>query len=93
MEGEAAVAVARDEAGLTLEGTYTGKTFAAVLAWASLPENRGRRALFWNTYSSADFSEILKRADWRELPKRLWKYFDGSLPLADAVSSKPKIVS
>jgi D-cysteine desulfhydrase len=84
--GEEAVAIARDEAGLTLEGTYTGKSFAAVLAWAKRPENHGRRALFWNTYNSTDFTEVLKQADWRELPKRVWQYFDGSIQFAKAAA-------
>lgn len=80
--GEDAVEIAKNEGGLTLEGTYTGKAFAAFLAWAQRPENTGEKALFWNTYNSVDFSAILKDADWRLLPQSIWKYFDGSIPIA-----------
>lgn len=44
-----AIAVAKDQAGLQLERTYTGKAFAALLH--DLREDAVARALFWNTYS------------------------------------------
>lgn len=80
---EAAVDIARADAGLALEGTYTGRTFAAFLAWAERRENRGHTAMFWNTYSGVDHSSLLESADWRRLPQKLWKYFDGTLALEE----------
>ena len=44
-----AIAVAKDQAALQLERTYTGKAFAALLH--DLREDAVARVLFWNTYS------------------------------------------
>lgn len=49
-EGEAAVAVGAPL--LQLETTYTGKSFAACLAFCRA-RDRGTNVLFWNTYNSA----------------------------------------
>ena len=49
---DAAVATARDQLGLLLETTYTGKAMAALLADASRADAADLRLLFWNTYSS-----------------------------------------
>jgi D-cysteine desulfhydrase len=64
--------------GLRLENTYTGKTFAAVNDWGMRPENRGKTALFWNTYNSVDLSGIIAQLDWRDLPKNLWQFFESA---------------
>jgi len=47
-----AVHVARDELGLVLESTYTGKAMAAMLSDLRSPDHDGKPVLFWNTYSS-----------------------------------------
>lgn len=52
------------EAGLTLDPTYTAKTFAAatarVLAWSEEPAPR--TVLYWHTLSSAPVTPLLERA-------------------------------
>lgn len=48
-----AIDVAREELGLALEATYTGKAMAALLADLSGRDTGKRHWLFWNTYSSA----------------------------------------
>jgi D-cysteine desulfhydrase len=78
-QSKAAVAAASRD-GLTLENTYTGKTFAAVLDWANTPENRGKRALFWNTYNSVDQSSALEGLDYHALPPNLWTFFECEIP-------------
>jgi D-cysteine desulfhydrase len=50
---EAAIAFAANELGLELEGTYTGKAMAALLADLSGRDAAGRQFLFWNTFNSA----------------------------------------
>jgi D-cysteine desulfhydrase len=50
--GAHAVSIAREEAGLHLETTYTGKAFAALLARVD-GVARDRRVLFWNTYGGS----------------------------------------
>ncbi len=48
-----AVHLANDDAGLTLETTYTGKAMAALLHDLQLPDYQGQDYLFWNTHSSS----------------------------------------
>jgi 1-aminocyclopropane-1-carboxylate deaminase/D-cysteine desulfhydrase-like pyridoxal-dependent ACC family enzyme len=64
-EGEAATALASLE-GLTLDPTYTSKTFAAALAEArrrGQGGSRGASVLFWNTLSAKEpFERLLERA-------------------------------
>lgn len=74
-KSKAAVAAASRD-GLSLENTYTGKTFAAVLDWAKAVGNRGKRALFWNTYNSVDQSAALEGLDHHALPPNLWPFFE-----------------
>lgn len=47
--------------GLTLDPTYTAKTFAAFLRDAS-EERRGQTLLYWHTLSSADLSKQIEHA-------------------------------
>lgn len=57
------------ELGLELETTYTGKAAAAFLRRAGARALRGRRVLFWHTYSSADLGPLLSTADAAALPR------------------------
>lgn len=74
--GMAAVRRARDEAGLQLEGTYTGKTFAAIIADAAEGRLRDKTVLFWDTYNSRDFSAEVAGADYHRLPRAFHRYFE-----------------
>lgn len=58
-QGEQAMRLAGETAGLTLDETYTAKAFAAMLRDAELGR---RRLLFWHTLSSADLTGRLRRA-------------------------------
>jgi len=61
LAGVTARAVALDQAGLTLEPTYTGKTFAALLDLAR-KGSLGSRVLFVDTLSSAPLDGLLAKA-------------------------------
>lgn len=74
-EGMRAVAMAREH-GLELEGTYTGKAFAALLEDLKSPALRDEAILFWNTYNSRPFPNDLDNEDYRELPGGLHRYFE-----------------
>lgn len=50
------------EIGLSLESTYTGKAFAALLAHAEDGRLDGKRVLFLDTYSSVDLSALRARS-------------------------------
>jgi len=72
-----AVKVARDELGLSLESTYTGKAMAAMLHDLDSPALATQSMLFWNTYNS----QALPAGDTRPvdasgLPPEFLRYFD-----------------
>jgi len=81
--GAEAMRLAREHEGLALDGSYTGKTLAALLA-----DLRARRldgpTLFWNTYNRRDLTGLTAGADPKRLPARLQRYFTGELQPLDA---------
>lgn len=84
-EGMAARRRAREEMGLQLEGTYTGKTFAALLADADAGRLAGKSVLFWNTYAGDDtpLARAAAAQDWHALPETLHPYFTEPLQPLD----------
>ncbi len=74
-EGVEAMEIAAQEEELRLDGTYTGKAFAAFLDFVK--EKRGKGVfLFWNTFSSGNYTKVLKGVDWQLLPEELHKFFN-----------------
>lgn len=72
---EAAIAFARDELDLELEGTYTGKAMAAVIHDLSGAEGPKERFLFWNTFNSAPLPLDTKApVDRSALPEEFLRY-------------------
>jgi D-cysteine desulfhydrase len=74
--GMQAVRRLHEEEGIKLEGTYTGKTFAAVLADTAAGRLRGKTALFWDTCNSRDFGDDVANLDYHALPKAFHHYFE-----------------
>jgi len=74
-EGDRAVEMAAQTEGLKLDGTYTGKTLACLIADARAGRLEGRHVVFWNTCNSADVSSRTKGIDPHQLPHRLQRYF------------------
>jgi 1-aminocyclopropane-1-carboxylate deaminase/D-cysteine desulfhydrase-like pyridoxal-dependent ACC family enzyme len=75
-EGVAAVRRVEETEGVHLEGTYTGKTFAALLADAEAGLLKDKTVLFWNTYDSHDFNADVAGMDYHALPKAFHRYFE-----------------
>ncbi len=75
-EGEEALATAAN-AGITLEPTYTAKTFAALLADLRNPSQEGP-VLYWNTFSSADLSDLVDTVSPTALPPEFHPFFGNS---------------
>lgn len=73
-EGMAALNRINVKFGIQLEGTYTGKTLAAMLAAAEKKE--GKIFLFWNTLNSRPAPEGLDLLDYHELPDGFHSYFE-----------------
>ena len=75
-EGMAAVDLAAKTDGLHLEGTYTGKTMAALIDHVKRSDAKDSVILFWNTHNTHDFSEAIKDVDYHELPRPFHRYFE-----------------
>lgn len=75
-EGMEAVSLMRECEGIKLDGTYTGKTLAALIDDAKSGSLRGKAVLFWNTLNSRDFSDVISSIDYRSLPHTFHRYFE-----------------
>jgi 1-aminocyclopropane-1-carboxylate deaminase/D-cysteine desulfhydrase-like pyridoxal-dependent ACC family enzyme len=72
-----AIALARDELGLTLEQTYTGKAMAALLHDMDHAGIAKQPSLFWNTYNSRPLPVSNERpANIDRLPAEFLRYYD-----------------
>jgi len=75
-EGKEAVRYVEEGEGIKLEGTYTGKAFAALISDAKNQRLRDEVVLFWNTYNSRDFSDVIAHIDYHDLPRCFHRYFE-----------------
>jgi 1-aminocyclopropane-1-carboxylate deaminase/D-cysteine desulfhydrase-like pyridoxal-dependent ACC family enzyme len=73
--GMQAIDLIKNKEGINLDGTYTGKTFAAIINDARKGKLRGKKVLFWNTLNSNDFSKIIASSDYHNLPHDFHRYF------------------
>jgi D-cysteine desulfhydrase len=74
-EGMEAVRRLAESDGVRLEGTYSGKTMAALIDDARKGKLVDKVTLFWNTYNSVDFGAKLEGVDFHRLPKAYHGYF------------------
>ncbi len=80
--GMAAIDTAAAQLDIALEGVYTGKAFAALLADAAAGHLRDKCVVFWNTYSGGP-PQTTAPFDHTALPKALHTYFTSDTqPLA-----------
>lgn len=80
-EGVAAVRKMNALFGIVLEGTYTGKTLAAMLAAAE--KTSGKTFLFWNTLNSRQAPDGLDAIDYHDLPEGFHGYFENPVQPLD----------
>lgn len=74
--GIEAVTMLKSTEGIQLEGTYTGKAMAALIADSLAGNLEGRRILFWNTYNSRAFPEEALATGYERLPFPVQEYFE-----------------
>lgn len=74
-EGQEAVRVFKDTENIRLEGTYSAKPVAAIMADAELGLLEDKVVLFWNTYCGIDYSYMTHMAQYMELPQDFHRYF------------------
>jgi len=77
------VSLMREREGIKLDGTYTGKTLAALTDDAKSGSLRGRTILFWNTLNSRDFSDVVSSIDYHSLPHDFHRYFEAEVQPLD----------
>jgi 1-aminocyclopropane-1-carboxylate deaminase/D-cysteine desulfhydrase-like pyridoxal-dependent ACC family enzyme len=75
-EGMTAVSLIKDLEEIKLDGTYTGKTMAAIIFDAKNGRLRDKTVLFWNTLNSRDFSDCISDIDYHVLPRGFHRYFE-----------------
>lgn len=74
---DAAVRLAKEQLGLKLETTYTGKAMSALLNDLVAPDYTGDNYLFWNTYNSRPLPVTAERPrSPGNIPPDFMRYFD-----------------
>lgn len=81
--GAEAVARAAALEGIQLEGTYTGKALACLLADAASGNLAGQQVLFWNTYNSRSQESAISGLDYHQLPEPFHPYFEETVGAPD----------
>jgi D-cysteine desulfhydrase len=71
-----AIRLLEETEGLHLEGTYTGKAFAALLSGIETGALQDQTILFWNTHNSLDFDDEISDMDYHGLPECFYPYFE-----------------
>lgn len=72
-----AVETAKNEMGLSLETTYTGKAMAAMLHDLQEPDYKGGSFLFWNTHNSRKLPVTADRPETLDnIPEDFLRYYD-----------------
>lgn len=74
--GAQAMAQVKEFTNLQLDEMFTANAFAALLADANKGLLKDKTVLWWNSYSSRDFSDQIATADYRQLPKGFHHYFE-----------------
>jgi 1-aminocyclopropane-1-carboxylate deaminase/D-cysteine desulfhydrase-like pyridoxal-dependent ACC family enzyme len=75
-DGMSAVRLFKRSCGIDLDGTYTGKTAAAMMHSARAGALKDKTVLFWNSYNSVKIEQKTKGVDYRTLPERYHRYFE-----------------
>jgi D-cysteine desulfhydrase len=75
-----------EKEGIKLEGTYTGKALACLIDDAEKRNLEDEVVLFWNTYNSKDFSDVIAGIDYHQLPQCFHRYFEEDVQPLDIYS-------
>lgn len=82
-QAHAAISLLNDKEHIKLDGTYSGKVFAAFIDAAQRPEFKDKKLLFWNTFYAGTSGNALKKVDHKDLPEGYHRYFELSLQELD----------
>jgi D-cysteine desulfhydrase len=73
-EGLISLKILKAREDISLDPTYTSKTFAAVMDF--IKDHPGTPTLFWNTYNSVDLSDQANTVNYHDLPKNFHQFFE-----------------
>ena len=82
--GMAARTLLAEREGLALEGTYTAKAMAALLADIDDDRLAGQNVVYWHTYNSIGLADRVDGLDYRVLPADFHRYFEQPVQPLDA---------
>ena len=82
-EGAEAAKRMRETSGIHLDGTYSAKAFAAVLADGNYGDLEDTTAVFWLTYNSRDMTPLVADTDYKALPPAFHEYFESPVQELD----------
>lgn len=82
-DGVAAIALIKNTENITLDGVYSGKAFAGALADIKKNRLEHEPLLFWNTFCSDSFDELISSTDYHRLPVYLHSYFENDVQELD----------
>jgi 1-aminocyclopropane-1-carboxylate deaminase/D-cysteine desulfhydrase-like pyridoxal-dependent ACC family enzyme len=68
-EAHNAIKTLWDTEGIKLDGTYTGKTFAALLHDVETKDIKNKVIVFWDSFCSGSFDDIVSKIPYTALPK------------------------
>ncbi len=74
--GAHAMKQAKELENIELDEMFTANSFAALIADGKAGKLYDKVVLWWNSYSSRDFSAQIASADYRQLPKYFHRYFE-----------------
>lgn len=70
-----------EETGIKLEGTYSGKAFAACLKDINSGRLQRKTVLFWDSFCAGDFKEYTSTVDTKRFPLELQNYINETYPI------------
>lgn len=82
-EGTEAIRLLKETEDVKLDGTYTGKAMAALLADSASGQHKNKVVLFWNTLNAYDLSNKLKDLNYKDLPEKLHPFFETNVQELD----------
>ena len=90
-EGMEAINLLKELEDIRLDGTYTGKTFAALTHDAKLGDLKNKKILFWNTLNARDITDEISGLDYRQLPKAFHQYFKEEVQILDKLINPDRV--
>ncbi|MBM3156987.1 MAG: pyridoxal-phosphate dependent enzyme [Chloroflexi bacterium] len=76
-ECKEAIELMKESEGIELDTIYTGRTLACLIDDARKGRLKNKVILFWNTFNSRDFSDVIASVDYHNMPRGFHRYFGG----------------